>query len=71
MRLYFGKEESLQLGDPSDTTTIVLGQFESTQPSEFGSTDQSDFGGAIGLINGILFGIYFWAITITIALLVF
>jgi hypothetical protein len=71
MRLYFGKEESLGLGNLSDTTTIVLGQFESTKPSEIGSTDQSDFKGAIGLMNGILFGIYFWVITITIALLVF
>jgi hypothetical protein len=71
MRLYFGKEESLQLGNLSDTTRIVLRQHEAARPSESGSKDQSDFGGAIGLMNGILFGVYFWIITITIALLVF
>jgi len=70
MRLYFGREESLQLGDPSDTT-VLLAQSNMMQRPECGSTKQKEVRGAVGLINGMLFGIYFWVITIMIVLLVF
>lgn len=70
MRLYFGCKESLQPGDFSDTA-VLLAQSNIMQRPECGSTEQTEMRGAVGLMNGILFGIYFWVITITIALLVF